>query len=77
MKNLNRSTVALLLAFAAAGFVTPVSAQGVTRISPERIAAIVKCTKVAHMRYPDDDAAQHRGRYLAWEECMVDAGQAP
>ncbi len=77
MRKLPKSVTSLVLAFAVGGLVTPASAQGTWKISPERVAAIVKCTKQAHMRYPDDDAAQHRGRYLAWEECMVDAGQTP
>ena len=77
MHNPNKFLIALLLGFAAAGFVTYASAEGTTTISPERVAAIVKCTKQAHTRYPDESPEHHRGRYLAFEECMVAAGQRP
>jgi hypothetical protein len=67
---------ALLIGFVAAGFAPP-PAEDSTQISAARVDAIVKCIKVAQTRYPDDGAAQHTGRYLAYEECMTDAGQRP
>jgi hypothetical protein len=73
MRHLGKSIAALLVGLAVAGFAPPPADD----IGPTRIAAIVKCTKVAQTRYPDDDEAQQRGRYLAYKQCMTDAGEAP
>ncbi|MET0868812.1 MAG: hypothetical protein ABWY35_11975 [Pseudorhodoplanes sp.] len=51
--------------------------QSFAQVSPERRAAIVKCTKQAHMAYPDDDPIGHDGRYQSYEACMTTAGQLP
>jgi hypothetical protein len=73
MRSQNKSLAALLIGFAAAGFAPPPAED----ISSTRIAAIVKCTKVAVTQYPDDGHAQHRARYLAYKECMAEVGEAP
>jgi len=73
MTNQSKSLAALLVGFAAAGFAPPPPPD----VSPARMAAIATCTKVAYMRFPDDDDAQRRGRYLAYKECMTEAGEAP
>jgi hypothetical protein len=72
MRSHNKSPAALLIGLAVAGFAPPPAED-----SPVRIAAIVKCTKVAVTQYPDDGDAQHRARYLAYKECMAEAGEAP
>lgn len=52
--------------------------QSIAQVTPQRRAAIIKCTKVAHLAYPDDDGpASHQGRYSAYEACMTEAGQLP
>lgn len=51
--------------------------QSFAQVSSARRAAIIKCTKVAHMAYPDEDPDAHRGRYQAYEACMTEAGQLP
>jgi hypothetical protein len=67
---------ALLAGFATGGFAPPPADDG-AQISPARVDAIIKCIKVAQTRHPDDGVAEHQGRYLAYEQCMTDAGQKP
>ena len=64
---------ALIVSVSLAAFAT----QSFAQISPQRRAAIVNCTKQAHMAYPDDDPTAHDGRYQAYEACMTTAGQLP
>lgn len=68
-----KGLVALVVGGALVGFVS----QSFAQVSPQRRAAIIKCTKVAHMAYPDDDPTAHDGRYQAYEACMTQAGQLP
>jgi hypothetical protein len=63
---------ALIVVGALAAFAT----QSFAQVSPRR-AAIITCTKVAHMAYSDDDPTAHDGRYQAYEACMTEAGQRP
>jgi hypothetical protein len=69
-----KSLVALVFAISVAGFASQASAE---KISAKRVAAIEKCSAAAMVRYPDPDPRWHHGRYLAYEECMTDAGEAP
>jgi hypothetical protein len=73
MRHLAKSVAVLLAGFASAAIAPPPPED----ISPVRIAAIVKCIKVAHARYPDDNDAQQRSLYLAYKECMTGAGEIP
>ncbi len=57
--------------------VTAFATQSFAQVSSLRRAAIVKCTKQAHMAYPDDDPTAHDGRYQAYEACMTTAGELP
>jgi hypothetical protein len=76
MSNPIHVAASLLVGFVVAGFAPP-SANNPGQISDARVAAIVKCTKVAYTRFPGDTSEQHRGRYLAYEECMAGAGEDP
>jgi hypothetical protein len=73
MRNRSKSIAMLIIGCAVAGFAPPPPED----VSPVRIAAIVKCTKVAYTRYPDDDDTQRKGRYLAYKECMAESGETP
>lgn len=68
-----KALVALVVGGSLAAFAT----QSFAQVSPERRAAIVKCTKQAHMAYPDDDPIGHDGRYQSYEACMTTFGQLP
>jgi hypothetical protein len=68
-----KGLVTLIVGGTLAAFVT----QSLAQVSPQRRAAIIKCTKVAHMAYPDDDPTAHDGRYQAYEACMTEARQLP
>jgi hypothetical protein len=74
----NPSTLlgALLIGFVASAFAPP-PVEDSAQTSAARMAAVVKCIKVAQTQYPDDSDAQHIGRYQAYQECMSNAGQAP
>jgi hypothetical protein len=76
MSNPIHVAASLLVGFVVAGFAPP-SAYNPGQISDARMAAIVKCTKVAYTRFPGETYEQHRGRYLAYEECMAEAGEDP
>ncbi len=69
----SQALLAILVGATLSAFVT----QSYAQVTPERRAAIIKCTKVAHMAYPDDDPDAHRGRYQAYEACMTEAKQLP
>jgi hypothetical protein len=68
-----KALVALVVGGSLAAFVT----QSFAQVTPQRRAAIIKCTKVAHAAYPDDDPTAHDGRYQAYEACMTEARQLP
>jgi hypothetical protein len=76
MSNPIHVAASLVVGFVVAGFAPP-SAYNPGQISDARMAAIVKCTKVAYTRFPGDAYEDHRGRYLAYEECMAAAGEDP
>lgn len=46
-------------------------------ISPERYAAIERCTKLALAQYPDTTNSNQQARSSVYEACMSVAGQAP
>ena len=46
-------------------------------ISPERYAAIERCTKKALAQYPDTTNSNQNQRSAVYEACMAAAGQAP
>jgi hypothetical protein len=74
MSVVSKNTIAsVIVGVSLAAFAT----QSFAQVSPQRRAAIIKCTKQAHMAYPDDDPTAHDGRYQAYEACMTTAGQLP
>ncbi len=73
MSMTSKTIVALLAGISLVAFASQASA----KTSAKRVAAIEKCTKVAMDRYPDANPRWHHGRYLAYEECMTNAGMVP
>jgi hypothetical protein len=76
MSKTTHVAASLLVGFVVAGFAPP-SAYNPGQISDARMAAIVKCIKVAYTRFPGDTYEQHRERYLAYGACMAEAGEDP
>ena len=72
--NRKRMLTVLVASAVSAMFAT----QSFAKISPERRAAIIKCSKAAAKAFPvnDEEAGDH-GRYDAYEACMAQAGQEP
>jgi hypothetical protein len=69
---MSRFVVVMLASASVTGLVSLASAQ----ISPERYAAIEKCTRQALAQYPDTSGASS-ARQSVYEACMKAAGQPP
>jgi hypothetical protein len=73
MSTANKLSIALLAGLSVAAFASDVLAQD----SPQRDAAISKCTAAAHRQYPSDSGDNQEGRTAVYKACMTREGQRP